>query len=151
MKYNSYLKSRVGILEIIADEKYILAINFVKNIKKEKNNTLTQKCVVQLREYFLGKRKSFDLPIKISGTIWQDLVWQKLGQIPYGAVISYKDLAIMIGRPSSARAVGQAVNKNKLAIILPCHRVLGSNGKLVGYAGGLAKKQKLLELEQSFD
>lgn len=151
MKYNSYLKSQIGILEIVANNQNILAINFVKKIKQEKDNTLSKKCVVQLKEYFEGKRKTFDVPIKLSGTIWQNLVWQKLSQIPYGHIISYKDLAIMADNKKAARATGQAVNKNKLPIIIPCHRVVSSDGNIGGFAQGINTKKSLLELEKSFD
>lgn len=151
MIYTSYLKSPIGILEILANEKNILAINFVKKIGKSKNNTLTSKCVVQLKQYFAGKRQKFDLPIKIDGTLWQNRVYLALSKVPYGSIISYQDLAAMAGNPRASRAVGQAVNQNKIAIIIPCHRVLGSQAKLVGYAGGLWRKKELLALEKTFD
>lgn len=151
MKYFSYFKSPVGFLEVVADNKNILSIRFVKKLSKNNSNALSQKCVVQLNEYFSGQRKKFDLPIKLSATIWQNLVWQKLSQIPYGNVISYQDLAQMCGKPQAARAVGQALNKNKLPIILPCHRVLSASGDLGGYQAGLTIKKQLLALEQAFD
>ena len=149
--YKDYYKSPLGVLEIIADNENILAINFVKNIKVRKGNALTKQCVVQLKEYFKARRKAFDLPIKISGSDWQVRVLLQLSKIPWGAVISYQDLAAMSGNAKAARAIGRAVNKNKIPIIIPCHRVVGSRGQLVGYAGGLTKKQALLKLENSFD
>lgn len=149
--YKSYYKSPIGVLEVVADDNHILAINFVKKIRKSINNALTRQCVVELKEYFKGQRKSFDVAIKISGSTWQARICFELTKIPYGGIISYQDLAAMGGRSSAARAVGMAVNKNKIPIIIPCHRVLGSRGQLVGYAGGLDKKAKLLELEKSFD
>ncbi len=151
IKYNSYFKSPLGVLEIVADDNYILTINFVKNIKKETNNALSKKCVVQLKEYFSGKRKSFDLPIKILGSPWQTRACLEASKIPYAGVISYQDLAAMSGNIKAARAIGMALNKNKIPIIIPCYRVLGGGGQLVGYAGGLDKKEKLLEMEKSFD
>lgn len=151
MEYRAYLKSIIGNLEIVADDKNILAINFVKNIKKSKDNTLTKQCVIELREYFKGQRQVFDVPIKLSGTIWQQKVLLHLSKIPYAGIISYGDLAAMAGNSQAARAVGGAVNQNKIPIIIPCHRVIGASGQLVGYAGGLAKKAHLLALEQSFD
>lgn len=151
MLYTEHLKSPLGFLKVQADGKYILSISFVSVSGTNKGNALSKKCVVQLKEYFAGQRKIFDLPVKLSGTPWQNLVWQKLAQIPYGHIISYKDLAIMVGNNNAARAIGGAVNKNKLPIIIPCHRVLGSSGVLTGYAGGINKKQYLLKLEKSFD
>jgi len=151
MEYRAYLKSIVGPLEIVADDKNILAINFVKRVAKNNHNTLTRQCVVELKEYFKGQRKIFNLPIKLSGTLWQESVWLSLSQIPYGGIISYADLAAMSANPRAARAVGNAVNKNKVPIIMPCHRVLASGGAWGGYAGGLSKKRALLALEKSFD
>ena len=147
----AYLKSPMGVLEIVADDKNILAVNFVKTSKQEKNNALTKQCVVQLKEYFAGRRKIFDLPIKLSGTVWQQAVYLVLSKVPYASIISYADLATMVANSGAARAVGGAVNKNPLTIIIPCHRVLGSKGQLVGYAGGLWRKKRLLELEKAFD
>lgn len=159
MEYRDFLKTPVGFLEIVADEKNILAINFTKQARldlakrarRKNSNALTQKCVVELKEYFLGKKKKFALPIKFSGTDFQKKVWSALRQIPYGSIISYGDLATMIGQPKAARAIGSAVNKNPIPIIVPCHRVVGSDGKLVGYEGGLWRKKWFLQHENSFD
>jgi methylated-DNA-[protein]-cysteine S-methyltransferase len=101
----------------------------------------------QLTEYFAGTRKKFDLPLDIYGTDFQIKVWEELKKIPYGKTISYKTLAENLGDVKSIRAVGKANGQNPIAIIIPCHRVIGSNGKLTGYAGGLKIKQKLLHLE----
>ena len=147
----AYLKSPMGVLEIVADDKNILAVNFVKKSKQDTSNALTKQCVAQLKEYFAGRRKIFDLPIKLSGTVWQQAVYLVLSKVPYASIISYADLATMVANSGAARAVGGAVNKNPLTIIIPCHRVLGSKGQLVGYAGGLWRKKRLLELEQAFD
>ena len=102
----------------------------------------------QLDEYFAGNRKQFDIPIKLDGTDFQINVWKELLKIPYGETCSYLDIAKRIGNPKASRAVGMANNKNKIIIIVPCHRVIGSNKKLVGYACGLEVKEKLLELER---
>ena len=101
----------------------------------------------QLEEYFAGERSAFDLPMKLRGTGFQRTVWHELTRIPYGETISYGELARRIGRPDLARAVGTANGQNPIAVIVPCHRVIGSNGKLVGYGGGLDNKRRLLELE----
>jgi methylated-DNA-[protein]-cysteine S-methyltransferase len=102
----------------------------------------------QLEEYFAGERTTFDIPMQMDGTAFQRTVWHELTQIPYGETISYGELARRIGRPDRARAVGTANGQNPIAVIVPCHRVIGANGKLVGYGGGLDNKRRLLELEQ---
>lgn len=103
----------------------------------------------QLQEYFLGKRRRFDLPVLLKGTPFQIAVWNSLLDIPYGEVFTYGQIAAKIGKPGAARAVGQAANRNPLWIVVPCHRVVGKNRSLTGYAGGLEMKRALLELEQS--
>ena len=103
----------------------------------------------QLSEYFSGKRKTFNLPLLLKGTDFQKQVWQALLKIPFGETRSYKQIAEAIGNPKAVRAVGMANNKNPLLIVVPCHRVIGANGKLVGYAVGLDKKEYLLRLEGS--
>ncbi len=103
----------------------------------------------QLDEYFAGKRRDFDLPLAPEGTAFQQRVWRELLTIPYGDTWSYGELARAIGRPAAARAVGAANGKNPIAIIVPCHRVIGANGTLVGYGGGLPVKTWLLEHEQT--
>jgi O-6-methylguanine DNA methyltransferase len=101
----------------------------------------------QLKEYFAGTRKEFDVPLDIEGTDFQKRVWNELQNIPYGKTISYKSLSEKLGDVKAIRAVGKANGQNPIAIIIPCHRVIGANGTLVGYAGGLAIKEKLLHLE----
>jgi methylated-DNA-[protein]-cysteine S-methyltransferase len=103
--------------------------------------------VEQLREYFAGERREFDLPIELAGTPFQRDVWQALGTIPYGTTLSYAELAAKVGRPTAFRAVGQANGANPVPIVLPCHRVLAAGGKIGGYGGGLPMKRQLLELE----
>lgn len=108
---------------------------------------LLKNAAKQLKEYFDGKRKDFDLPLNPHGTEFQRKDWDALCKIPYGETRSYKDIAEMLGNPKACRAVGLANNRNPIAIIIPCHRVIGSNGSLVGYAGGLHIKEGLLRLE----
>ena len=115
---------------------------------KEQQNALLTVACRQLTEYFAGKRKVFDLPIRLNGTPFQQIVWKGLQQIPYGETLSYADLARQIGRHKAARAVGNANHHNPLMIIIPCHRVVASNGKMGGYAGGIARKAWLLEKEK---
>ena len=102
----------------------------------------------QLDEYFRGCRTTFDLPLRFEGTAFQKSVWNALARIPYGDVRTYSQIAAAIGNPKAVRAVGQAANRNPLWILIPCHRVVGQNGTLTGYAGGLAMKQALLDLEK---
>jgi methylated-DNA-[protein]-cysteine S-methyltransferase len=103
----------------------------------------------QLSAYFAGQQRSFDLPLAMAGTEFQRMVWAELQRIPFGATISYGELARRLGNPNGSRAVGLANGRNPIAIIVPCHRVIGSGGQLVGYSGGLARKQALLAFEAS--
>jgi methylated-DNA-[protein]-cysteine S-methyltransferase len=106
------------------------------------------RAVEQLEEYFAGQREAFDLPLAASGSPFEKAVWDAVSEIPYGETRSYGEVARAIGRPDRARAVGSANARNPLAIIVPCHRVIGSDGSLTGYGGGLERKRALLELEQ---
>ena len=117
---------------------------------EQEDSPLSHAASEQLREYIEGRRKAFDLPLAPKGTEFQLTVWEALLQIPYGETRSYKDIAIAIGKPKAVRAVGMACNRNPLPILIPCHRVVGKNGKLTGYAGGLHLKQQLLDLERTY-
>jgi len=110
---------------------------------------LIQKAAAQIEEYLNGKRKQFKLPLALHGTEFQLAVWHALQDIPYGETRSYGEIAASIGRPKAVRAVGMANNRNPISIIVPCHRVIGHDGSLTGYGGGLPLKQRLLELERS--
>lgn len=143
-----YYKSKVGLLKISADEEAVTAISFVQEVGKDNSNRWTRECIRQLEEYFQGNRYEFDLPLHPTGTPFQQKVWEALQQIPYGETRSYKEIAIECGNEKACRAVGMANNRNPIAIVIPCHRVIGKNGKLVGYAGGLDIKTFLLELEK---
>lgn len=109
---------------------------------------LLQQAAAQLAEYFSGKRRSFHLPLSLSGTSFQKAVWNQLMSIPYGKTTSYGELAKLLGIPRSAQAVGQAVGANPIPFIIPCHRVIGKNGSITGYALGIERKKHLLKLEQ---
>jgi methylated-DNA-[protein]-cysteine S-methyltransferase len=102
----------------------------------------------QLAEYFAGERQDFDLPLKLTGTPFQQRVWQELVRIQFGATITYAELAVRVGKPTASRAVGHANSRNPVSILVPCHRVVGSNGKLTGYAGGVDRKEWLLAWER---
>ena len=145
----------IGNIAIFCENDFIVSIKFVgKNFDSSniefKETKLIKDTYKQLSEYFSGKRKFFTVPLKQNGTDFQNKVWNALKKIPYGETRSYKDIAIEIGNPKACRAVGMANNKNKIPIIIPCHRVIGINNKLVGYAGGLHIKMKLLELEKEY-
>ena len=114
----------------------------------QEETELILNCKIQLEEYFAGNRKQFDLPLAPKGTDFQKRVWKALTDIPYGETRTYGKIAAAVGSPKAARAVGMANNKNPIGIIVPCHRVVGADGKLVGYAGGMEKKEWLLNLEQ---
>ena len=106
-----------------------------------------RECAEQLADYFAGKRQCFDLPVAPRGTPFQQRVWREIAKVPYGATITYAELAVRAGAPGSARAAGAATGRNPLAIVVPCHRIVGSGGALTGYAGGLPRKVGLLALE----
>jgi methylated-DNA-[protein]-cysteine S-methyltransferase len=156
-----FYKSSVGIIKITANDSGIVSLNFEKKslgaacralTSTQKNQTTNEhlkNSVHQLDEYFSGKRTSFDLPLAVTGTPFQKKVWNALRKIPHGQTVSYADIARRIGQSKAFRAVGGANNKNPVAIIVPCHRVVGKNGDLTGYAGGLAKKKWLIHHEKS--
>lgn len=137
-------------LYLVATETHLINIQFTQPQKALLQTTeLLSMATIQLDEYFQGKRTTFSLPFKLTGTPFQLAVWKELQNIPYGQTTSYKEIAQKINKPKAYRTVGMANNKNPLPIIIPCHRVIGSNGKLIGYAGGLKLKNYLLELEKS--
>ena len=145
----SYIETPIGTLEIKADENSIVSVLFLDNPTQEIENTndIIEICKTQLLEYFAANRKEFDMPLNFSGTDFQNKVWRQLQTISFGKTISYLQMAKNLGDPKCIRAAGTANGKNPFAIVVPCHRVIGSNGDLVGYAGGLWRKQWLLEHE----
>jgi len=146
--FTDYLISPLGLLEFKATEKGITQIIFCGAEKKEVNsNQITDCCKQQLKEYFAGQRKDFDVPIDPSGTDFQKSVWRCLSTITFGETLSYLDIAKMVNKPKGAQAVGGANGRNPISIIVPCHRVIGSNGALTGYAGGIERKLWLLKHE----
>jgi methylated-DNA-[protein]-cysteine S-methyltransferase len=151
MNYFYIYKLKFCNLFIAEESGKIRNVNFSKeklpNNYDKKETPLIKKAANQIEEYFNGKRKVFDLPLVLHGTDFQVKVWKALQKIPFGKTHSYGEIAAMIGNPKACRAVGMANNRNPIAIIVPCHRVIGSDGSLTGYAGGLGIKQRLLELE----
>ena len=145
--YNSFFKSKIGILEIICDSENLLEVRFSSKIMKSNSNLTCGKVQEELERYLNGSLKEFKTPVKFTGTNFQNKVWEELIMVPYGAVITYQDLANRVGNPKGVRAVANAVGKNKMLIIVPCHRIIGTNKSLTGFSAGLENKVKLLELE----
>lgn len=151
----AYLETPIGILLIAGDEEAVFRIEFPRNGKPSRPKAFWVECsrgtvgeaVRQLREYFAGQREQFELPLAPEGTEFQRAVWRSLQEIPYGETISYGELAKRIGNPKASRAVGAANGQNPIPIVIPCHRVVGANGKLTGFGGGLPVKEALLALE----
>ncbi|MDD3395404.1 MAG: methylated-DNA--[protein]-cysteine S-methyltransferase [Anaerotignum sp.] len=152
MKYTSYMQTSLGLIGITEADGFITELFFEKDMQKStsgQKTPLLEKTEKQLAEYLSGNRADFDLPLAAKGTEFQKTIWDALRKIPYGQTRSYKQVAEMIGKPNASRAVGMANNKNPILIMTPCHRVVGADGKLVGYAAGLDVKEKLLELERT--
>jgi len=153
--YYTVMESPVGDITLISDADSLCAIywpNQKPDSKKfpeleKKDSKVLRSAIKQLSSYFKGKRKEFDLPLRPLGTEFQEQVWQALTTIGYGETVSYGDIANHIKNPKAVRAVGAAIGRNPISIIIPCHRVIGSNGKLTGFAGGLSTKEFLLNLE----
>lgn len=148
MKGCAYYASPVGELLIESQDEKILSVNFLKKQKEQEHKTsATDQCIRELEEYFYEGRKFFNVELNLSGSAFQLKVWNELLNIPCGRTASYLDIATRIGDPGSFRAVGLANGQNPVAIIVPCHRVIGNNGDLTGYGGGLDKKEWLLQHE----
>lgn len=154
-----WMESPVGRLKLLADDAALLAVLWDDEQPIKRFNPVQQHnprhpilCLAaqQLTEYFTGQRQSFDVPLSMIGTDFQKQVWAALQQIPYATTCSYLDIAQAIDNPKAVRAVGAANGKNPLSIIVPCHRVIGKNGTLIGFGGGLDNKKTLLSLEQRF-
>ena len=150
-----YIDSPVGPLTVAASDAGLHAIEFPNDSYllprkdwREGDHPLLQRAQAQLDEYFAGTRTCFELPLCPQGTVFQKAVWQALSAIPYGQTRTYAQIAAQIGKPKACRAVGMANHKNPLPILIPCHRVIGADGRLTGYAGGLTIKQLLLDLER---
>lgn len=154
MKYYDYYDSPLGRLLLTEEQDVLtrLAFGAIENVPDteicRKDTKLLQAAKLQLMEYFAGSRKTFDLPLAPAGTPFQKKVWEALCTIPYGETRSYQNIAVQIGMPKGCRAVGMANNRNPIAIIVPCHRVIGKNGSMVGYGGGLWVKEWLLNHER---
>jgi methylated-DNA-[protein]-cysteine S-methyltransferase len=151
MRNAFYYETKIGKIGIVENGEAITNLYFGENILQGTNiveTPLLKEANRQIQEYLNGKRKTFDLPLEPQGTEFQLRSWKALQEIPYGKTSSYKDIAKNIGNIKACRAVGMANNKNPILIVIPCHRVIGASGRLVGYAGGLDVKEKLLEIEK---
>jgi methylated-DNA-[protein]-cysteine S-methyltransferase len=151
LTYTACYWSEIGPFEIVGTDEGIVTIRFNTDplVTDNKLPASMTECLQQLEEYFKGRRQKFDLPLLLVGTDFQKAVWRQLQKIPFGQTASYGDIARAIDRPKAYRAVGNANNKNPVPLIVPCHRVIGSDGKLVGFGGGLWRKQWLLDHESS--
>ncbi|WP_025027876.1 methylated-DNA--[protein]-cysteine S-methyltransferase [Caldalkalibacillus mannanilyticus] len=149
------LESPIGVIEIVGTDQAIYSIMFseregLEHQIQDQTPKVLMECATQLEEYFRGERKGFTFPYHYEGTAFQKNVWKALSSIPYAKTVSYKAIAMTIGSEKSVRAVGSANGKNRLSIVIPCHRIIGSNGNLTGYAGGLWRKEWLLQHERLF-
>ncbi|GAA1369336.1 methylated-DNA--[protein]-cysteine S-methyltransferase [Peribacillus frigoritolerans] len=154
--YKLDYESPIGVIEISGTNDAISSIMFAErdikiNIMQEHTPQVLAECFSQLDEYFKGERREFTFPYTLEGTNFQKNVWNALTGILYANTGSYKDIAVSIGNEKAIRAVGSANGRNKLSIVIPCHRIIGSNGKLTGYAGGLWRKEWLLQHERNFN
>ncbi len=149
MRY-AIMETPMGPLTLASSDKGLSAVRFGMTIPPDGivDQSLNRPFVRQLSEYFQGRRTEFECPLDFEGTPFQMSVWRALLDIPYGETRSYGDIAKSIGKPGASRAVGMANHENRIAVVIPCHRVVGQDGSLTGYAGGLQLKQKLLSIEQ---
>ena len=148
--YYDYFKSPIGWIEIGGSEAAINCISFVEKPRKHyETHSIITRAIPQIRQYFAKQRREFDLPLQLQGTAFQRQTWQQLLTVPYGQTASYKEIAAAIDRPRAVRAVGAANGKNPISIVVPCHRIIGSSGALVGYGSGLWRKEWLLKHEGS--
>ncbi|UCG08747.1 MAG: methylated-DNA--[protein]-cysteine S-methyltransferase [Desulfobacterales bacterium] len=147
----TYYQSPIGTIEIVGSREHIVAVNFVDQGQAGNGDlpACVQECVNQIDGYFNAKRTIFSLNLDMQGTDFQKTVWRQLLKVPFGMTASYGEIAAAIGKPSASRAVGRANGKNPISIIVPCHRIIGSDGTLTGYGGGLWRKEWLLNHERS--
>jgi methylated-DNA-[protein]-cysteine S-methyltransferase len=155
-EYKAYFQSEIGLLEIVGTEESIRAVNFVEgevgneDMPQPDLPPVMSACLAQFDDYFHGGRREFTLKLEPAGTDFQKAIWRQLLTIPYGQTVSYLDIARQVSNEKAVRAVGAANGQNPIAIIVPCHRVVGSNGQLTGYGGGLWRKAWLLNHEKRF-
>ncbi len=146
-------KSPLGFMLAVEEDGALIGLDFVEEEHQDArdDSPVLMMTQTQVREYFASLRERFEVPIKLSGTDFQQKVWARLLEIPYGQTRSYGQIAADIGQPGAARAVGQANNRNPISIIVPCHRVVGADGRLTGYGGGMPRKEALLMIERNLE
>ena len=148
MTHYTYYTSPIGLIEIGGTDTALTSLYFVDTERQERSSSaLLDAAVRQLDEYFRHQRQDFDLPLELHGTEFQRSVWRQLLTVGYGTTVAYQDIANALGNPKAIRAVGAANGQNPISVIVPCHRIIGSNGKLIGYGGGLWRKEWLLQHE----
>ena len=149
-EYTAYFQSVIGQITLVAREETLVSCLFSEDHVQTnaQNHPLLNRCLIQLHEYFRGDRRTFSLDLQPRGTLFQQRVWQQLLRIPFANTVSYREIATAIGRPQAAQAIGQANRHNPIAIMIPCHRVINSQGKIGGYAAGVWRKAWLLEHEK---
>jgi len=154
-RYAKFL-TPLGAVLATAEGGYVTSVNFIaansapplgKDWEEDPRSSPLKECAEQLADYFAGTRQRFDLPVAPRGTPFQERVWREIERVPFGQTITYSELASRAGAPGSARAAGAATGRNPIWIVVPCHRIVGADGSLTGYAGGLERKRKLLEIE----
>jgi methylated-DNA-[protein]-cysteine S-methyltransferase len=148
MTFSTKYSSPVGSLTLEGDDLVLTRLGFGTPASTQGDAAAVAAAAIQLEQYFAGERTEFDLDIDLRGTPFEQRVWEEVSAIPYGATATYAEIARRVGSPSACRAVGRANGRNPIAVIVPCHRVVGSDGSLTGYAGGIEMKRALLELEQ---
>src|SRR4051812_3449534 len=148
MTFSTQFSSTVGPLILEGDDRAVRRVGFGAATAPQGDADAVAAAAIQLEQYFAGERTEFDLDIEVGGTPFERRVWDEVRAIPYGETASYAEIARRIGRPGACRAVGRANGRNPVAVIVPCHRVIGSDGSLTGYAGGIEMKRALLDLEQ---
>lgn len=153
MRYAQIYSTAIGDICIVQEDEAVIGLGIAGKLKPEnviwKETPLLKQAIMQLTEYFAGDRRNFTVKLHTTGTAFQEKIWGLLQEIPYGETRTYGELAAMAGSPKGARAVGMACNRNPVMLFIPCHRVIGSDGSLTGFGGGLPVKKKLLELEKN--
>lgn len=150
MTFHASIESPLGPIALTSDGRHLTDLEIGRHVTEPTTDSIIDAASAQLGEYFAGHRTEFDLPLKATGTAFQESIWQALQGIPFGHTTSYGELGQEVGKPGSARAVGGAVGANPLPIVIPCHRVLASDRRITGYSGGdgISTKEKLLDLEK---
>ena len=149
MTFSTQFSSTVGSLTLEGDDRVLTRVGFGESTSPQGDAEAVSAAAIQLEQYFAGERTEFELDIELEGTPFERSVWDAVRAIPYGQTATYAEIARRVGRPDACRAVGRANGRNPLAVIVPCHRVVGSDGSLTGYAGGITMKCALLDLEQA--